>query len=238
MKNETARGEPAQTEVATFGAGCFWCVEAVFLQLDGVVSVESGYSGGTAPEPTYEQICTGKTGHAEVCRISYDPAKTAYNIQMAFVNASADNYPIGPIQFDEAAAYPPDPTTAAYNLGPETIRTSLPFVTVTPHNGSLTEFDITFAGDHNKRFLLPSGAEIMFQPNSGKQDHPLLIVSEVLDDFGNSLTASPVATLKEPSPEFRVNDPEPDDPETWGPDLTDQISPAVAMDAEIGRAHV
>ncbi len=78
MNNETPIDEPARTETATFGAGCFWCVEAVFLELDGVLGVESGYSGGTVPNPTYEQICTGATGHAEVCRISYDPAKIGY----------------------------------------------------------------------------------------------------------------------------------------------------------------
>jgi peptide-methionine (S)-S-oxide reductase len=66
------------TEVATFGAGCFWCVEAVFQQLDGVISVESGYSGGTIENPTYEQVCTGATGHAEVCQIRYDPSRTTY----------------------------------------------------------------------------------------------------------------------------------------------------------------
>ena len=78
MKDETRKEESAQNEVATFGAGCFWCVEAVFLELDGVVSVESGYSGGTVPNPTYEQICTGATGHAEVCRIRYDSARIGY----------------------------------------------------------------------------------------------------------------------------------------------------------------
>lgn len=56
----------------TFGAGCFWCIEAVFEELKGVVSVESGYSGGQVKNPTYEQICTGTTGHAEVARIVYD----------------------------------------------------------------------------------------------------------------------------------------------------------------------
>jgi len=56
----------------TFGAGCFWCIEAVFEELKGVVSVESGYSGGAVLNPTYTQICTGTTGHAEVARITYD----------------------------------------------------------------------------------------------------------------------------------------------------------------------
>lgn len=60
-------------DTATFGAGCFWCVEAIFQNLKGVYSVESGYSGGTMEDPTYEQVCTGTTGHAEVARITFDP---------------------------------------------------------------------------------------------------------------------------------------------------------------------
>jgi peptide-methionine (S)-S-oxide reductase len=59
-------------EVAILGAGCFWCVEAVFEELKGVILVESGYMGGTVDNPTYAQICTGRTGHAEVARITYD----------------------------------------------------------------------------------------------------------------------------------------------------------------------
>lgn len=60
-------------DTVTLGAGCFWCVEAVFQQLKGVYTVESGYSGGQAVNPTYKEVCTGTTGHAEVCQISYDP---------------------------------------------------------------------------------------------------------------------------------------------------------------------
>lgn len=70
-----AKGEEPQVEYITLGAGCFWCVEAVFDQLNGVISVESGYMGGATRNPTYEQICTGTTGHAEVCRIAFDPQK-------------------------------------------------------------------------------------------------------------------------------------------------------------------
>lgn len=62
-----------QSTVATFGGGCFWCVEAVFLELKGVSSVESGYMGGTTENPTYQQICTGNTGHAEVIQVKFDP---------------------------------------------------------------------------------------------------------------------------------------------------------------------
>ncbi|MDP6469321.1 MAG: peptide-methionine (S)-S-oxide reductase MsrA [Pirellulaceae bacterium] len=70
---------PAKVAVATFGAGCFWCTEAVFLRLDGVTAVESGYAGGFVKNPTYNAVCAGETGHAEVCRISYDPDKIGYD---------------------------------------------------------------------------------------------------------------------------------------------------------------
>jgi len=63
-----------KVEVTTLGAGCFWCVEAVFQELKGVISVESGYSGGAAENPTYKQVCSGATGHAEVCQIKFDPS--------------------------------------------------------------------------------------------------------------------------------------------------------------------
>ncbi len=66
-------------ETATFGAGCFWCVEAVFQQLEGVSSVKSGYMGGSLPNPTYKQICTGSTGHAEVCQLKYDPEVISFD---------------------------------------------------------------------------------------------------------------------------------------------------------------
>ncbi|MGA9365398.1 MAG: peptide-methionine (S)-S-oxide reductase MsrA [Bacteroidota bacterium] len=67
-----------QIEKATFGAGCFWCVEAVFERLPGVQSVVAGYAGGTTPNPTYEQVCTDTTGHAEVAQITFDPSKISY----------------------------------------------------------------------------------------------------------------------------------------------------------------
>lgn len=61
------------TDTATFGAGCFWCVEAVFQELKGVHKVTSGYSGGTVKNPSYREVCTGRTGHAEVIQVVYDP---------------------------------------------------------------------------------------------------------------------------------------------------------------------
>lgn len=66
------------SELATFGGGCFWCLDAVFRQLRGVEKVVSGYSGGKRPSPTYEQVCSGATGHAEVVQITFDPNIISY----------------------------------------------------------------------------------------------------------------------------------------------------------------
>jgi peptide-methionine (S)-S-oxide reductase len=76
-----ARKPDAETklETATFGEGCFWCCEAVFQRLRGVKSVASGYSGGNVDKPTYEQVCSGRTGHAEVIQISYDPKQISFD---------------------------------------------------------------------------------------------------------------------------------------------------------------
>src|SRR5215471_11389379 len=71
MTNQTS-------EVAIFGGGCFWCLEAVFDRLEGVTSVESGYAGGKVENPTYRQVCGGDTGHVEVVRVTFDPARITY----------------------------------------------------------------------------------------------------------------------------------------------------------------
>jgi peptide-methionine (S)-S-oxide reductase len=67
-----------QRQTATLGGGCFWCLEAVYEQLEGVLEIESGYAGGAVANPTYQQVCTGTTGHAEVVRISFDPQEISY----------------------------------------------------------------------------------------------------------------------------------------------------------------
>ena len=76
--NDTLPTHSLTNETATFGGGCFWCIEAVFQQLAGVRSVESGYCGGHIDNPTYQQICSGATGHAEVCHIRFDSSRITY----------------------------------------------------------------------------------------------------------------------------------------------------------------
>src|SRR5471030_2579654 len=83
--NFTALAQPTntmnttnKTEIADLGGGCFWCMEAVFERLPGVISVTSGFAGGTTENPTYQQVCTETTGHAEVTEIEFDPAKISY----------------------------------------------------------------------------------------------------------------------------------------------------------------
>lgn len=82
-----ANGEQGGREVATFGGGCFWCTEAVFEGLRGVADVVSGYAGGDTPNPTYREVCYGRTGHAEVVQIAFDPSVISYRelVEIFFV---------------------------------------------------------------------------------------------------------------------------------------------------------
>ena len=79
-----------QIDTAIFGGGCFWCLEAVFVEVDGVESVSPGYCGGQLPSPDYGAVCTGGTGHAEVVRVDYSPAKVSYGELLAIFFAVHD----------------------------------------------------------------------------------------------------------------------------------------------------
>lgn len=81
-KNKTAMKTPAfsgKTDTATFANGCFWCTEAIFEELDGVISAVSGYTGGATKNPTYKEVCSGSTGHAECIQITYDPQRISFD---------------------------------------------------------------------------------------------------------------------------------------------------------------
>jgi peptide-methionine (S)-S-oxide reductase len=78
MPNDKRSEGSSHAEVATLGGGCFWCLETVFEELRGVQEVVSGYSGGAVPDPTYEQVCTGTTGHAEVVQVTFDPSVVSF----------------------------------------------------------------------------------------------------------------------------------------------------------------
>jgi peptide-methionine (S)-S-oxide reductase len=79
-----------KNEVAVFGGGCFWCTEAVFGELRGVVSVMPGYTGGTVPDPTYDAVCAGTTGHAEATRVEFDPAQISFHDLLTVFFATHD----------------------------------------------------------------------------------------------------------------------------------------------------
>jgi peptide-methionine (S)-S-oxide reductase len=78
-KNTSIAPQGASIDTATFGAGCFWCVEAIFQRVDGVLSVKSGYAGGTVKNPSYKEVCNGTTGHAEVIQLTYDKNKVSFD---------------------------------------------------------------------------------------------------------------------------------------------------------------
>jgi peptide-methionine (S)-S-oxide reductase len=82
-KKQTNKMSDHKTEVATFAAGCFWCVEAQFQQLTGVQKVESGFTDGQVANPTYKEVCTGTTGHAEACNITFDPSVISFDELLA-----------------------------------------------------------------------------------------------------------------------------------------------------------
>ena len=86
----TQRDEQAKRETATIGGGCFWCTEAVFLGVEGVLSVESGYAGGKVKDPSYEQVCDGTTGHAEVIKVEFDPSVIGYRDVLEIFFATHD----------------------------------------------------------------------------------------------------------------------------------------------------
>ena len=82
-RNVSENRQSGSSEVATLAGGCFWCLEAVYEQVNGVLRVESGYAGGTVPRPTYDQVCTGRTGHAEVVQVTFDPEVVSFEDLLA-----------------------------------------------------------------------------------------------------------------------------------------------------------
>lgn len=92
-------------ELATFGSGCFWCSEAVFSELVGVAKVEPGYSGGSLASPSYEQVCTDTTGHAEVSQVTFDPTKVTYRELLEVFFATHDPTTMNRQGADEGTQY-------------------------------------------------------------------------------------------------------------------------------------
>lgn len=97
--------ETSQLEIATFGAGCFWCVEAVFELLEGVDAVESGYMGGSVENPSYHAVCEGTTGHAEVTQIHYDPAIISFETLLDWLWRSHDPTTLNRQGYDVGTQY-------------------------------------------------------------------------------------------------------------------------------------
>ncbi|MEZ5818723.1 MAG: peptide-methionine (S)-S-oxide reductase MsrA [Hyphomicrobiaceae bacterium] len=104
-KAGSSRSTPAKTEVATFAGGCFWCVEADFDKVDGVLSTVSGYMGGTTPKPTYAEVSAGGTGHLEVVKVTFDPARVSYMELVEKFWKSIDPYDAGGQFCDRGESY-------------------------------------------------------------------------------------------------------------------------------------
>lgn len=105
IPSASAQPNSAQTETAVLGGGCFWCVEAVFQRLPGVMKVQSGYAGGHVKNPTYKQVCGGDTGHAEVARITFDPTMLTYEKLLAVFFEAHDPTTLNRQGADEGTQY-------------------------------------------------------------------------------------------------------------------------------------
>lgn len=105
MNAHRARPGTKKLDTATFATGCFWCTEVKFQQLKGVKKVTSGFTGGTTPHPTYEQVCTGNTGHAEACNIVYDPSVISYDELLAAFFTAHDPTQLNRQGNDEGTQY-------------------------------------------------------------------------------------------------------------------------------------
>ena len=107
LQNRTTimQADDSILEVATFGAGCFWCVEAVFERLNGVTNVESGYMGGEIENPSYAEICTGTTGHAEVTRILFNPEIISFEVLLQWLWRSHDPTTLNRQGYDVGSQY-------------------------------------------------------------------------------------------------------------------------------------
>lgn len=113
-----ATAAKAGTESAIFAGGCFWCMEPPFDKLDGVISTTSGYTGGKVPEPTYEQVSAGSTGHAEAVKVVFDPAKVSYEKLLDVFWHNVDPFAIDQQFCDHGDQY----RTAIFTQGPEQMR--------------------------------------------------------------------------------------------------------------------
>jgi peptide-methionine (S)-S-oxide reductase len=105
LSTMTINTQAGTTQHATFGGGCFWCLEAVFERVDGVKSVTSGYAGGAMPNPDYKEVCSGDTGHAEVIQIEFDPAKVTYEKLLEVFWAAHDPTTMNRQGADEGTQY-------------------------------------------------------------------------------------------------------------------------------------
>lgn len=105
MNKRPTGAKTGKSDTATFAAGCFWCVEAQFKQLKGVKKVVSGYTGGTAVNPSYRQVCTGTTGHAEACNIIYNPSVISYDELLAAFFEAHDPTSLNRQGADEGTQY-------------------------------------------------------------------------------------------------------------------------------------
>ena len=164
--------------IAVFGAGCFWCVEAIFLQLNGVNKVVSGYTGGHIENPTYEDICTGNSGHAEVCKITFDPKVISFETLLKIFWENHDPTTLNKQGADIGTQY----RSAIFYTTNEQKELSLKYKNELSENNVFNNPIVTEITELNKFYIAEDYHQNYYNKNTN-QPYCMYIIKPKLDEF-------------------------------------------------------
>jgi len=170
---------PKGTEVATFANGCFWCTEAIFEELDGVISAVSGYSGGQKANPTYKEVCTGETGHAECLQITYDPSKISFDELLEVFWETHDPTTLNKQGADEGTQY----RSAVFYHNAEQKAKAEKYKTELDKSGAFDKPIVTEITPFTKFYPAEDYHQQYFENNEGNNPYCRIVIRPKVDKF-------------------------------------------------------
>lgn len=176
--HSTMQYSSSELDTATLGGGCFWCVEAVYELVNGVVSVESGYAGGSVPNPTYKHVCEGTTGHAEVCRVVFDPAVVSYDEILQMFFGAHDPTTLNRQGNDVGTQY----RSVIFTYSPQQRETALAYIKQLNASGAWPNPIVTEVVDEAPFFKAEDYHQNYFEQNGG-QPYCAFVVRPKVDKF-------------------------------------------------------
>jgi peptide-methionine (S)-S-oxide reductase len=171
-------GTISRNDTATFAAGCFWCVEAQFKQLNGVKKVVSGFTGGTVANPSYKEVCTGTTGHAEACNIIYDPSKVTYEELLAAFFTAHDPTQLNRQGNDVGTQY----RSAIFYHNPQQEKLSEYYVRRLNEEHAYTNKVVTVVQPYNKFYKAEDYHQDYYDQNKG-EPYCQFVIAPKLENF-------------------------------------------------------